>query len=80
MFFGWLAFALALFHSLYFVVFPRGTALNIYTGLIAIAVMCFVVGLGIMFQYKTVSVKVARKWHMYIGIAFAVAVAVHILL
>lgn len=80
-FFGWLTFGLAMLHAVYFLFFPRGTALNIYTGLIATAVMFFLVGLGIMYQYKTISAtRSARKWHMYIGLAFAVAVTLHILL
>jgi hypothetical protein len=80
LFFGWIVFGLGLFHAIYFLVFPRGQILNFYTGLLAVTVMFFVVGLGIMFHYKTISLKSARSWHMYAGLAFAVALAAHILL
>lgn len=79
-FFGWIVFGLALLHAVYFLVFPRGQMMNVYTGLIAMVGLFFVVGLGIMFQYKTLPVPKVRKWHLYTGLVFAAAVAVHLLL
>lgn len=78
-FFGWIAFGVALAHSAYFVTFPRGTPLKVYSGLIGFVAMTFLVGLGVMVQYMTAPLKLSRTWHLRMGLGLAFVLFLHIL-
>lgn len=79
--FGWLFFILGLTHSLYFLPKPAHAGSNYKTtGVIALAFMFILVGLGLMLEKRWLNPKQSRLWHKIIGIIFSVVLILHIIL
>jgi len=77
-FLGWFAFLLALTHSIYFLIRPLSHIKYTYTGIVAICIMTVLILVGILYQYKHLPIKTARKWHMALSVLFGIIMVTHI--
>lgn len=79
-YFGWLAFAVALGHSIFFLIdLPKRMNYYLYSGVAAMLAMFILLVIGIMYQYKTLKIKNARYLHIASALIFGLLLIIHVI-
>lgn len=75
---GWLAFLLGIGHSIFFLINLPERESYLYSGIAALVSMFILSGIGLLYKFKSINIKFARRWHLIFALIFIIILIVHV--